>query len=63
VLGSVFGHTGWGPWVPWTIVGLYSGAAGPGSPLGEGSYVVIAATFLVGTVLTIRHEVYADNGQ
>jgi len=25
--------------------------------------VVIAATFVIGTGLTIRHEVFADNGQ
>jgi ABC-2 type transport system permease protein len=63
VLANVFGHTGWGPWGPWTIVGLYTGAAGPGVTLGWGSFVVIAATFLIGTALTIRHEVSADNGQ
>jgi ABC-2 type transport system permease protein len=63
VLASVFGHTGWGPWVPWSIIGLYSGAAGPGTGIRWGSYVVIALTFLLGTGLTIRHEVFADNGQ
>jgi ABC-type transport system involved in multi-copper enzyme maturation permease subunit len=63
LLAMVFGHTGWGPWVPWSIVGQYSGAAGPETALGWGSFVVIAATFLLGTALTIRHEVYADNGQ
>jgi ABC-type transport system involved in multi-copper enzyme maturation permease subunit len=63
VLGSVFGHTGWAPWVPWTIVGLYSGVAGPVATLGWGSFAVIGATFLIGTALTIRHEVAADNGQ
>jgi ABC-type transport system involved in multi-copper enzyme maturation permease subunit len=63
VLAMVFGHTGWGPWVPWSIVGLYAGAVGPETTLGWGSFVVIAATFLLGTALTIRHEVYADNGQ
>ena len=63
VLANVFGHTGWGPWVPWTIVGLYSGVAGPGASVGWGSFAVIGATFLVGTALTIRHEVAADNGQ
>jgi hypothetical protein len=26
-------------------------------------FVVLAATFLIGTALIIRHEVYADNGQ
>lgn len=63
LLANVFAHTGWGPWVPWTIVGLYSGAAGPDVTLGWGSFVVIGATFLIGTALTIRHEVAADNGQ
>jgi ABC-2 type transport system permease protein len=63
VLANVFGHTGWGPYVPWTIVGLYSGAAGPETTLGWGSFVVIAMTFLIGTALPIRHEVYADNMQ
>jgi ABC-2 type transport system permease protein len=63
VLANVFGHTGWAPWVPWTILGLYSGASGTDVRLGWGSFAVIAATFLVGTALTIRHEVHADNGQ
>jgi ABC-2 type transport system permease protein len=63
VLANVFGHTGWGAYVPWTIVGLYSGAAGPEATLGWGSFVVIAITFLTGLALTIRHEVYADNVQ
>ena len=63
VIASVFGHTGWGPWVPWSIVGLYSGAAGPETAMGWGSFLVIGATLLVGTALTIRHEVWADNVQ
>jgi ABC-2 type transport system permease protein len=63
VLANLFGHTGWGPWVPWSIVGLYSGAAGAEVTLGWGSFVVIAMTFLIGLALTIRHEVYADNVQ
>ena len=63
MLASIFGHTGWAPWVPWSIIGLYSGAAGSDATLGWGSYVVIAATMLVGLGLTLRHEVFADNGQ
>jgi ABC-2 type transport system permease protein len=63
LLASVFGRTGWAPWVPWSIVGLASGAAGPDTGLTAGSYVVIAVTFLIGTALVIRHEVYADNKQ
>jgi len=30
---------------------------------GRGSFAVLAATFLIGIALIIRHEVYADNGQ
>lgn len=63
VLASVFGHTGWGPWVPWSIVGLYSGAAGPVTELGGGNVAVLAATFAAGTALILRHEVRADNTQ
>lgn len=63
LLSTLFGHTGWGRWVPWSIVGLYSGASGPEIELSWGSYIVLAATFMLGVVLTARHEVYADNGQ
>ena len=63
VLASVFGHTGWGPWMPWSIVGLYSGADRAVTELGWGSLAVVAATFLAGTALTLRHEVFADNAQ
>jgi ABC-2 type transport system permease protein len=60
---SVFGHTGWGPWCPWSIIGIYSGAAGAGVELGTGSWFVMAGTFLAGLGLTLGHEVFADNGQ
>ncbi|MBL8966610.1 MAG: ABC transporter permease [Spirochaetaceae bacterium] len=63
VLASLFGHTGWAPWVPWSIVGLYSGAAGAGPEPTAGSYLVLAATFLLGLGLTLRHETRADNVQ
>jgi ABC-2 type transport system permease protein len=63
VLASVFAHTGWGPWVPWSIVGLYTGATGSGPTLAAGSYVVLAATFALGLGLTFRHQALADNVQ
>jgi ABC-2 type transport system permease protein len=63
MLGSVFGRTGWAPWVPWCVVGISSGAAGPGIELGWGSYATLIATFVVGTALTVRHETEADNVQ
>jgi hypothetical protein len=63
VLAMIFVHSGWGPWIPWSILGLYCGAAGPDTDLGWGSYLVMAVTFLLGAALTVRHEVYADNAQ
>lgn len=63
VLAVVFASTGWGPWLPWSIVGIYSGAAGPVGDLGWGSYAVLGLTFIVGVALVVRHEVYADNVQ
>jgi ABC-2 type transport system permease protein len=63
VLASVFGHTGWAPWVPWSIIGLYTGAAGAGPALVPGSFLVLAATFALGLGLTLGHEALADNVQ
>lgn len=63
VLASVFGATGWGPWVPWSIVGIYSGMAGPGISLSWGSYLVVAMTAAAGAALVVRHETFADNAQ
>jgi ABC-type transport system involved in multi-copper enzyme maturation permease subunit len=63
VVASFFGHTGWAPWCPWSIIGIFTGAAGEAPPLGTGSYLVLAATFLLGLGLTLRHEVLADNVQ
>jgi ABC-type transport system involved in multi-copper enzyme maturation permease subunit len=66
VIASLFGHTGWAPWCPWSIVGLYSGSpvsASAAPALGTGSYMVLAATFFLGLGLTLRHEVLADNLQ
>lgn len=50
-------------WVPWCVVGIYSGAAGERVEVGWSSYAVLVATFLIGTGLTLRHELFADNVQ
>lgn len=63
VLASLFGGTGWGPWLPWSVVGLYSGAGGEGAELGWGSYAIVLATFAAGSLLILRHETLADNSQ
>ncbi len=63
VIATTFGRTGWAPYIPWSVVGLASGASGEIPDLGWMSYATVAATFLAGAALTIRHESYADNGQ
>lgn len=63
ILGTVFGATGWGPYTPWSIVPLYSGAAGPQTALPPASYAVLAATLVVGVVGTCLQLVLADDTQ
>jgi len=65
ILGMVFGSTGWAPWVPWSIVPLFTGVAGPEArqSIGAGSYVVLAAVFVVGVAGVMIHLNRADNTQ
>jgi hypothetical protein len=63
VLATVFGRTGWGPWVPWSILGLASGAAGPGIVLTWTSNAVLVGTFVAGTAATVLWESRRDNRQ
>ncbi len=63
VLAAVFGPTGWGAWIPWSIVGLLAETAGTAASLGWGSFAVVAGTGLLGAALVIRHEERADNRQ
>jgi ABC-2 type transport system permease protein len=42
---------GWGDWLPWSIPGLFSGAAGPRAEmLGPHSYVMLAVASIIGFV-------------
>jgi ABC-type transport system involved in multi-copper enzyme maturation permease subunit len=64
ILANVFAQTGWGKWFPWSILGLFLGATGPRSEsLSTGSYVVVAAVFLIGVLGTMVHMRRADNTQ
>jgi ABC-2 type transport system permease protein len=65
ILGMVFGATGWGVWVPWSIVPISAGVAGPESQhlVGPGSYAVLLALFVAGTAATMIHLTLADNSQ
>jgi hypothetical protein len=65
ILGMVFGSTGWAPWVPWSIVPLFTGVAGPEArqAIGPGSYAVLAAVFVVGVAGAMIHVRRTDNTQ
>ena len=65
ILGMVFGSTGWAPWVPWSIVPLFAGVAGPEAQqsIGAGSYALLAAVFIVGAAGAMIHINRADNTQ
>jgi ABC-2 type transport system permease protein len=64
VLGTAFGATAWARWVPWSIVPLFSGLAGPRvEELGPGSYLVMAAFFALTALGASARFSRADNTQ
>lgn len=64
VLGTAFGATAWARWVPWSIVPLFSGLAGPRvEELGPGSYLVMAAFFAATALGAASRFSRADNTQ
>jgi ABC-2 type transport system permease protein len=64
LVGDLFSHTGWGPWVPWAIVFLQADAAGPEAPLpGVGSWFVLCVTALAGAVAAWASLDRTDNTQ
>jgi ABC-type transport system involved in multi-copper enzyme maturation permease subunit len=64
VLGQIFLHTGWAPWVPWSIAFLTAGAGEPGAPVpGAGSFVVLAGVFIIGCIALYLSLDRTDNTQ
>lgn len=52
-LANLVAVLGWGDWFPWSIPGLFSGAAGPrAEQLGLHSYVIVFLTSLIGLAAT-----------
>jgi ABC-2 type transport system permease protein len=55
---------GYGAYFPWSVPGLYSGAAGPGQPpLGPVSFVLVALAGAAGIAGTAAWWQYADHDQ
>lgn len=61
VLAQIAGALGWGDRFPWTVPGLLSGMAGPGSELiGVHSYVLVILVSVCGTAATFAWWLRAD---
>lgn len=53
--------TGWGDWFPWSVAGLYTGAAGPRNELlGAHSYFIVLIASLIGLAATFSWWRNAD---
>jgi ABC-2 type transport system permease protein len=64
LVGDLFAHTGWGPWVPWSILLLSAGAGGAQAPVpGIGSYLVLVGVSAAGFAAAWLHLDRADNTQ
>jgi ABC-2 type transport system permease protein len=64
VLGTIFGATDWARFIPWSIVALFSGAAGPrAGELGMASYAILAGFFLLCALASALWLERADNTQ
>ena len=64
LVGDLFAHTGWGPWVPWSILLLSAGAGGADAPVpGAGSMLVLIGVFAGGFAATYLHLERVDNTQ
>lgn len=64
VIGQIFLHTGWAPWVPWSIMFLTAGAGEPGALVpGAASLLVLAGVFIAGCIATYLTLERSDNTQ
>jgi ABC-2 type transport system permease protein len=61
ILSSVFLNLGWGPYVPWSAIGIMSGAGGAGIEANWASALVVAGTGALGFVLVERRMSGADD--
>jgi ABC-2 type transport system permease protein len=60
-LSQVLAVLGWGPYFPWSVPALASGAAGAGAQvLGAGSYLLVVFTGIAGLVGTLAWWQFAD---
>lgn len=46
LVGNLFSHTGWAPWIPWSIVLVSAGTVPGSAPIGMGSTAVLLTFFV-----------------
>jgi len=63
LIGDLFSHTGWGPWVPWSIVLLSAGTAPGSAPVGAGSIAILVIFFLAVAIASYLAMDRSDNLQ
>ncbi len=63
LIGNLFSHTGWGPWVPWSILLMSAGTVPGAAPVGIGSTLVLALFFLATSLATYLTMDRSDNTQ
>lgn len=64
VIGTALGATNWARWCPWSIIPLFSGAAGPRTQeIGPASFLILGLFFLASTLGTCLTLSWADNSQ
>ncbi len=63
LLGNLFSHTGWGPWIPWSIVLMSAGTVPDGAPIGAASMAILVIFFVVAAFATYLAMDRSDNLQ
>lgn len=61
VVGMIFAATGWGIYIPWSVPGLFSGAAGSeGGQPGAIGFILVVLTGVTGVAITFYWWTHAD---
>lgn len=61
IVGMIFAATGWGIYIPWSVPGLFSGAAGSeGGQPGALGFILVVLTGIIGVAVTFFWWTHAD---
>lgn len=63
LLASMFSSTGWGPYIPWAVIAIISGAGGAGLEANLVSWIIVGSWAVLFLVLAITQIEAGDNHQ